>query len=143
MEVEIRRALDTDAEEIAPLLAQLVHEPCSPAQVRARMARLSGNPLVHSIVAVLDGRVVGLASLHVEPHIHADLPAGRLMNIVVDERCRGQGIGRALVAAVVEMARAAGCDRLELTSRLARVDAHRFYESQGFEHTSKKFQKLI
>jgi hypothetical protein len=42
--------------------------------------------------------------------------------------------------ASVEQACAWGCDRIELTSRLERADAHVFYETVGFTHVSKKFQ---
>ena len=61
----------------------------------------------------------------------------------VDEDMRGQGIGRCLVEASLELARAWGCDRLELTSRLERSGAHSFYEAVGFSHTSKRFSMPV
>jgi GNAT superfamily N-acetyltransferase len=143
MAIEVRDAVEADAEEMAPLLLQLMHEPSTADQIRARLRRLAATGLVRTVVAVVDGRVVGFASVHVEWLLHHDRAAGRLMSIVVDERCRGQGIGRRLVEAAVELARAAGCDRLELTSRLERADAHAFYEALGFAHMSKKFQRSI
>jgi GNAT superfamily N-acetyltransferase len=143
MGIEIRDAVESDAEEMAPLLLQLMHEPSTPDQIRRRLRRLSTTGLDRVLVAVLDGRVIGLAGVHVGWLLHLDHPTARLMSIVVDEGCRGQGIGRRLVEATVELSRAAGCDRLELTSRLARADAHAFYEALGFEHMSKKFQMPI
>jgi GNAT superfamily N-acetyltransferase len=62
------------------------------------------------------------------------------MSIVVDEELRGQGVGRRLIEASIGQARDWGCDRLELTSRLANAGAHAFYETVGFVHVSKKFQ---
>ena len=32
---------------------------------------------------------------------------------------------------------------MQLTSRNVRVDAHRFYERQGYEATSQGFKKLL
>ena len=143
MEIEIRDALETDAEAVAPLMAQLVHKPVTPDQIRSRLARLAGTGVDRVMVAVADGRVVGLAGLTYAWLFHADAPTARLMSIVVDEACRGQGIGRLLVDASIEQARAWGCDRLELTSRLERAGAHSFYQSVGFAETSKKFQMQL
>ncbi len=139
MEVLIRDAVESDAEAISPLLVQLMHEPSTAEQVRARLRRLGETGFDRVLVAVAEGRVVGLAGLHVAWMVHLDRPTARLMSLVVDESCRGGGIGRRLVEASCEQAREWGCDRLELTSRLTRTGAHSFYESVGFEHTSKRF----
>jgi N-acetylglutamate synthase-like GNAT family acetyltransferase len=142
MGVLVREARLGDAEAIAPLLAQLDY-PASVQQVRARLARLglTGNDTV--LVAEQDGQVVGVASLHVSWMIHMDRPTGRLMTLVVDETTRGTGIGRALVDECCTRAEAIHCARLELTSRLAREEAHTFYERVGFEHTAKRFTRPI
>ncbi len=139
MEAQIRDAIESDAEAISPLLLQLMHEPSTAEHVRARLRRLGETGVDRVLVAVAGGQVVGLAGLHVAWMIHLDRPTARLMSLVVDEGCRGRGIGRRLVEASCEQARAWGCDRLELTSRLTRTGAHSFYQSVGFEHTSKRF----
>ena len=43
-----------------------------------------------------------------------------------------EGSGAMLVADAVDRARSRGCYRVQLTSNLARSDAHRFYERLGF-----------
>jgi GNAT superfamily N-acetyltransferase len=143
MKVEIRDARGGDAEAMAPLMEQLMAQPSSPDQIRGRLERLSATRADRSFVAVADGRLVGLAAVHMAWMLHVDAPTARLMSIVVDEACRGQGIGRRLVEASIEQARAWGCDRMELTSRLAREGAHSFYETVGFVHTSKRFSMPI
>jgi len=47
----------------------------------------------------------------------------------------------ALIPRAEEEARAAGCDRLEVTSGEWREDAHAFYRDLEFEETSKRFIK--
>jgi N-acetylglutamate synthase-like GNAT family acetyltransferase len=138
--VEIRDAVNGDAEALAPLMEQLVHRPTTPEQIRSRLRRLATTGIDRVLVAEVEGRVVGVAGVTYAWLFHADAPAARLMSIVVDESCRGQGLGRRLVEASIEQARAWNCDRLELTSRLERAEAHSFYESVGFTHVSKKFQ---
>jgi ribosomal protein S18 acetylase RimI-like enzyme len=143
VEIEIRDAVEPDAEALAPLLLQLMHEPSSPEQIRKRLRLLAGTGVDRMLVAVRERRVVGLAGLHVAWMVHLDTPTARLMSLVVDEACRGQGIGRRLVEASCDLARARGCDRIELTSRLSRSGAHSFYEAVGFEHTSKRFSRPL
>ena len=45
---------------------------------------------------------------------------------------RGQGIGNAMMQWAIEEARAAGCNRVQLTSHKSRTDSHRFYHRLGF-----------
>jgi GNAT superfamily N-acetyltransferase len=45
---------------------------------------------------------------------------------------RGRGIGRQMIAAAVDIARAHGCRSVELGTHQSRVDAQRFYEQLGF-----------
>lgn len=120
-----------------------MHEPSTPDQIRSRLRRVADSGADRALVAVADGRVVGLAGLHLAWMVHADAPTARVMSIVVDEACRGHGIGRRLVEASVGQARAWGCDRIELTSRLERSGAHSFYETVGFVHTSKRFSMPV
>ena len=49
--------------------------------------------------------------------------------MAVDEDCRGQGIGRRILAALEEQAHAAGARRIVLD---ARKPAERFYEKRGY-----------
>ena len=143
MNVEIRDADDGDAEALAPLIEQLMHKPQTAEEIRLRLSRLAGTDVDRVLVAVVDGRVAGVAGVTYAWLLHADAPTARLMSIVLEARCRGQGIGRLLVEASVEQARIWGCDRIELTSRLERGAAHSFYEAVGFEHTSKRFSMPV
>lgn len=59
-------------------------------------------------------------------------PYAVIENVVVAERFRRRGIGRALMDAAVEHARASGCYKLQLISGGARGDAHRLYAAAGF-----------
>lgn len=45
---------------------------------------------------------------------------------------RGQGIGRQMIAAVMEIARQRGCTAMQLTTNKSRLDAQRFYRGLGF-----------
>lgn len=64
-----------------------------------------------------------------------------LEDLFVDESARGQGLGRVLVEAAVERARARGCDRIQLDVNQANESAVALYESCGFRanHNPEKW----
>jgi len=55
-----------------------------------------------------------------------------LEDLFVEESSRGKGLGRVLVKAAVERARARGCERIQLDVNQANQTALRLYESCGF-----------
>ena len=70
------------------------------------------------------------------------LYSGRFLSIddlVTDSRRRSQGVGKALLDWLRPEARRQGCDQIHLDSRLIRLDAHRFYEREGFEKIAYHF----
>jgi GNAT superfamily N-acetyltransferase len=89
------------------------------------------------LVAVEDGRVLGSATIELDGVIgdddHELPPDGAVLRMVgVDPACRGRGVGRALVQAVADRARAAGRRVLILRTTPQMKAAHRLYESMRF-----------
>lgn len=83
------------------------------------------------LVARADGAIVGSLTL-----VLVRIPTGLraiIEDVVVDEQCRGQGVGRALNEAALELARDAGAVTVDLTSRPSREAANRLYLALGFE----------
>ena len=65
-------------------------------------------------------------------------------DVIVDEKMRGKGIGKALVRHAIEIAREAGASGISLTSNPQREAANQLYRSMGFElrKTNPYFYKL-
>ena len=141
MGLTIRDAQPDDSAAIADLLGQLGY-PTDAGAVEGRLQRLRivGDRVV---VADVDGTVAGLAHLQVGPTIEYERPAAKLAALVVDDSRRGEGIGRALVAAVEDEARLRGCELLYLTTSERRDDAHSFYEHIGLEHTGRRYSRAL
>jgi N-acetylglutamate synthase-like GNAT family acetyltransferase len=139
--VSIREARAGDAEAIARLLGQLGY-PAAPESIAPRVGRLraAGDDVV---VAELDGQIVGLAQLHVSPALEYDGEVAKLAAIVVDERRRGEGIGRSLVEAMEARARERACVLFFLTTAEHRSGAHAFYGRIGLERTGRRFAKKL
>ena len=141
MDLTIRPARAEDRDAIADLLGQLGY-PTSPDAVPARLERMQilGDKVV---VGELDGRVVAVAALQVAPTLELDAPAAKLAALVVDERNRGTGVGRALVEALEAEARSRGCGVFFLTTAERRAGAHAFYRRIGLEETGRRFAKRL
>ncbi len=89
-----------------------------------------------------DGAIIGIASLYLFPKIGRI--TARLEDVVVDEKCRGQGIGEKLTRTIIERARREGASSIYLTSQETRVAAHRLYEKVGFKkHETTTFKMSL
>lgn len=138
----VRSADEGDAPAIASLLGQLGY-PAFAGEVAERLVRLGAFGGAIVLVAELEERVVGVVTSHVFPSIHAPAPVAWLTTLVVDERCRGSGVGRTLTAAVERWGRAQGATRLSLTSGMHRGAAHEFYRRAGFEQSGVRLTKEL
>jgi GNAT superfamily N-acetyltransferase len=64
--------------------------------------------------------VAGVLAFHAIPFLEHAGRRGRVVCLVVDEACRGQGLGARLMAAAEVEARCLGCTDIEMTSSRTR-----------------------
>jgi GNAT superfamily N-acetyltransferase len=96
------------------------------------------------LVADVSGEVIGIAQVMIFPHFqHTGGWCCELESVHVRDDWRSRGVGAALLASAEQIARREGCYRMQLTSRKVRLDAHRFYEANGYLATSYGFKKLL
>lgn len=146
--VRIRTAGPDDACALAALLAggalSVTEDVGDLAPYRDALGEIATTPGAEVLVAEVDGVVVGMCQLVMFRHLQAR--GGRcaeLESVFVDAGQRGGGIGARLVAAAVELARGAGCYRVQLTSNVARTDAHRFWVRNGFDQSHLGFKQYL
>ncbi len=84
------------------------------------------------LVAVAQDRVVG----HLQLTEAAEADASEIKNMAVEARDRGRGVGRLLVRAAIEHARAQGRSRLVVATAAADIGNLRFYQRVGFRMRS-------
>jgi ribosomal protein S18 acetylase RimI-like enzyme len=95
------------------------------------LAEIVDSPVTRLLVARRDGEVVGALTL-----VLFRIPTGGrgwIEDVIVDEAVRGAGVGEALTAEAIRLAREARVRTLDLTSRPSREAAHRLYSKLGFE----------
>ena len=130
--MKVRRAAREDAPEIAELLSALGY-PAVPLEVERRLSMLDDSD---AVLVTAGGMIV----LHRIPRLAEGDAITRITALVVAPERRGEGIGRALLAAAEGVARRWGCNLIEVSSgrRLERNAAHAFYRSAGFEDTAAR-----
>ena len=140
--IRIRAPQPEDAAALARLSTQLGY-PATPEQVAPRLDAILRDPAAVFFVADREsGGVAGFIHLIHEHLIETD-PRAEVAGLVVDEDCRGLGVGRALMARAEQWALERGCRYVNLRSKMSRAAAHAFYESLGYEHykSQKAFRK--
>jgi ribosomal protein S18 acetylase RimI-like enzyme len=96
-----------------------------------------------TFVAVLDGKVCGMIGTLTCPSYEHNDPGGRILALATVSMMRRRGIGRALVATAEKDFALRGIRRVALNTQCAREDAHKFYESLGYERNGWRFVKQL
>ena len=153
--LEIRKATESDLPRVLGLYQQGLNDArvLGLAAAAGILRRMASYPDYGVYVAIaprdhadhgageIAGEIVGTFALLVMDNLaHFGTPSAVVEDVCVDARARGRGIGRAMMAFALEVARARGCYKLSLSSNAAREDAHAFYRSLGFEQHGISFQ---
>ncbi len=139
-DIALRRARADDMSALARLYALLSTDQIPDPQ-RAAFAEVEADGRQTVFLAEIDGRIAGTATVIIVPNLRTPArPYAIVENVVVEESARRSGVGAALIQATINAARAAGCYKVALTSRLDRAEAHAFYERLGFVTTQRSFR---
>ena len=138
MELTIRPACPADAPTLYRMLCDLENEELNRELFGAAFQINLGNENIRYFVAEIHGSPIGMASCHVQWLLHHAAPVAEIQEMYVDPTLRSQGIGQHLVEAIRQFARSRGANQIEVTSNLARLDTHRFYQREGFQKTHAK-----
>jgi GNAT superfamily N-acetyltransferase len=145
MAITIRPANLDDETAVLDLIPQLFDPPGGSPPQYSRERGSTGfrwavaQPDADVLLALDGDRLVGLSSVHHDIQSIRFGPRCWLQDLVVRDDRRGQGIGGELVRASFAWAKERGCTHLELSSGAGRVDAHRFYKSQGMTQSMDFF----
>jgi GNAT superfamily N-acetyltransferase len=142
--LSIRRFQWDDLETITALMRELNY-PTTLSVMRERMEDMESSPVHCTLVAEVDGIVVGKISLHHIVSFSRSVPTTQIMAIIVAKEYQGQGLGKRLIQQAEDWSKGQGSTLLFLTSgnRVERAPARAFYEHIGFTKTGYRFSKKL
>ena len=138
----IRDAELNDAPELAVLMCELGYE-TKRTEMETRLKLILSNPAYKTFVAIMDGCVCGMIGTFTYPSYEHNDPSGRIVALVTLSAARRRGVGRALIATAEKDFAQRGIMRVALDTRLTREDAHKFYQSLGYERNGWRFVKQL
>ena len=140
MNLKFRQAKREDLAEIVRMLADdflgTTRERCEnplPESYIKAFEEIDADKNNELIVAEKDGEIIGTLQITFTPSI--SFQGGKratVESVRVDEKYRGQGIGKELMLWAINRAREENCFAMQLTTNADRTDAHRFYKNLGF-----------
>lgn len=144
-----RKAEETDLPAIVAMLAddalgrtrEVVSDPVDSRYLEAFRA-IKADPNQCLAVGVDEAdEVVGCLQISFLPGLsRLGLWRGQIESVRVAASQRGKGVGREMIIWAIDECRKRGCGAVQLTSDNRRDDAHRFYESLGFEKSHAGFK---
>ncbi len=137
----IRRAAPSDIPDLVGLLVELFGQetefaPAPERHARGLAAIIADERVGKILIAEEDGRIAGMANFLYAVSTALGGRVALLEDVVVGKAMRGSGIGRKLLAAAIETARADGCLRITLLTDPDNARAHALYEGFGFKRSA-------
>lgn len=127
-------------------MAQLVTElgyPSSPAEIRERLRAILQDDDYHTLVAEAGASLHGFVGVRLGRYYEKNGTFAQIAALVVSEAARGSGVGAALLGEAEAWALSRGAVDVWVNSHRRRREAHRFYESRGYEKTGFRFRKPL
>jgi ribosomal protein S18 acetylase RimI-like enzyme len=131
-------------QELANSISQLVIQlgPKYPPTITAEgLKTLLAIPHNYLITAASNEQIIGMvmiSSLHVPSGIKTWIE-----DMVVDENYRSQGVGKALIKHAIKVANVNNVTHINLTTKPARIEANKLYQSVGFEINETNYYRLV
>ena len=142
--ITYRKAEKADLPKILELYKELQPQdpPINP-KAAASVWGKSENSGITYFVAEKEGEIAASLYIAIIPNITRQCsPIGFIENVITAARFRRMGIGGELLKTAVEYAKSRGCYKVMLQSGNKRTEAHSFYESVGFDGSSKRAFEL-
>lgn len=145
--VVVREASSKDVPAVLGLLVELGRpKPAGQPETEA-FERMVGEYITDTdkrvLVALAGGKVVGMASVLLLPRLNHTTQELYIPELVVSQRYRGRGLGRALIKYCDKIVAESGCHRMRLESGNLRTSSHRFYRDLGFEQSALSFSRDV
>jgi N-acetylglutamate synthase-like GNAT family acetyltransferase len=139
----IRLATEADLQAVFGLMDAFGYPDLSPTRFGGIYREVLRDPSMSVVLAEADGAVIGLATVCSRPQLRLTANLVTIDELAVTPEWRGREIGKALLNHAKEIARRAGCSRLELLTNRARESYRRgFYIKNGFTEADSAVMRI-
>jgi glucosamine-phosphate N-acetyltransferase len=127
--ISIRAIVQSDMDEVIELLQSISEFKPSKSDFLPMWNSFCEQANVHSLVAVMNSQIVGYGSIVIEKKIRGG-KMGHIEDIVSHSMFQKKGIGKAVVDALFNLAKANDCYKIVLQCKEHNI---KFYEKCGYE----------
>ena len=141
--MEIRKTKLEDLDSVFELLDELYENKIEYSKFTQKYKESLEDNSFYGIVAIENNKVVGVLISRIINRLAKKKNILFIDDLIVNEKCRNIGIGKLLIQTATAYAISKDYGALELTSMIQNINAHRFYENNGFEKRQYKFKKSL
>jgi N-acetylglutamate synthase-like GNAT family acetyltransferase len=143
-EIVIREANKGDIDALTLLMNELGY-PTTVNEMQRRLSKISDHPDYKTLIATINGEVVGMAGLAKGIFYEKNGNYMRIAALVVKQSSRNMGVGKALLTTAESLAVEQGLETILINcgNREERRRAHQFYHEMGYVIKSSGFVKQI
>lgn len=131
-----------DLDEVFALMNELEDSTLEKNMFTKQFQRCMEDKNVYIYLYKEDG-VKACITLYVHHYLHHRCITGEIGELIVKNEYRGQKIGQQLLDYVEEMGKKLQLEEISLSSGMKRVDAHRFYQRNGYIKDHFCFEKKL
>lgn len=142
--IELRPVRIEDAAALQRLNKEVLGYDCSLTDTKRQLTRLLSMAQHYLVAAVIDDEIIGCIHAQ-EYNILYSPPMKDILELAVYPAFQHQGIGSRLLAEVERWAEQSDACRIRLVSGEQRIEAHAFYEHNGYVRDKRQinFKKTI
>ncbi|UOR13643.1 GNAT family N-acetyltransferase [Halobacillus amylolyticus] len=140
----IRKATTEDIEGLTDIVGEFGYS-TTYEKMEKRMSKIIANCYYNTLVAEIEGEIIGMLGMHIEYSYVSDDDVGRIIAMVVHSNYRNKGIGEQLIQQAEDWCERKGITTVVLNSgnREERKAAHEFYKRRGYKGKSTGFYKTL
>jgi ribosomal protein S18 acetylase RimI-like enzyme len=137
-EIRIEPAQEKDLPSIKALLIELMEAMTDTESFNIDRSVENCRSLIRSqlqyvFVARQANSIIAFINFSTRQTVMHPAPSALIDELIVSERCRGMGVGKLLIRAVIDKCHELGCCEVEVSTEKSNAQARRFYKARGFE----------
>ena len=135
----IRKADKKDLDEVFRLINILENKTFDRKKFEDCFLDVLNNKNIQCFVASIEDKIIGFSSVSIFNQLHHCGKVAEILELVVDENYRNKNIGKSFIDFIKKFAEENKSTTIDVASNKTRINAHRFYEREGFKSSHFKF----